>query len=47
MGSVVVAHGGSCSEACGNLPGPGIEPVTPALTGAFLTAGPPGKPLLY
>ena len=28
-----------------NLPGPGIEPVSAALTGAFLTFGPPGKPL--
>ena len=27
-----------------NLPGPGIEPESPALTGRFLTIGPPGKP---
>ena len=27
------------------LPGPGIEPVFPALAGGFLTTGPPGKPL--
>ena len=27
-----------------DLPGPGIEPVSPALTGRFLTTGPPGKP---
>ena len=27
------------------LPGPGIEPVSPALTGGFLTTAPPGKPL--
>ena len=26
-----------------NLPGPGIEPVSPALGGRVLTAGPPGK----
>ena len=26
-----------------NLPGPGIEPVSPALAGDFLTTGPPGK----
>ena len=26
-----------------NLPGPGIEPVSPALAGRFLTTGPPGK----
>ena len=29
-----------------NLPGPGIEPVSPALAGGFLTTGPPGKPLV-
>ena len=28
-----------------NLPGPGIEPVYPALVGGFLTTGPPGKSL--
>ena len=27
-------------------PGSGIEPVSPALTGGFLTTGPPGKSLL-
>ena len=27
-----------------DLPGPGIEPVSPALQGGFLTTGPPGKP---
>ena len=27
-----------------DLPGPGIEPVSPALAGGFLTTGPPGKP---
>ena len=26
-----------------NLPGPGIEPVFPALAGGFLTTGPPGR----
>ena len=26
-----------------NLPGPGIEPVSPALAGGFLTTAPPGK----
>ena len=33
-------------SSCGsmwNLPGPGIEPVCPALAGGFLTAGPPRK----
>ena len=27
-----------------DLPGPGIEPVSPALTGGFSTTEPPGKP---
>ena len=38
----IVAHG-----LPGNvtLPGPGIEPVFPALAGRFLTPGPPGKSL--
>ena len=26
-----------------DLPGPGIEPVSPALAGGFLTTEPPGK----
>ena len=43
-GSGVVAHGPNCSAACGILvPGPGIEHVSPALAGKFLTNGPPGK----
>ena len=29
-----------------NLPRPGIEPMTPALAGRFLTTGPPGKSLI-
>ena len=29
-----------------NLPRPGIEPMSPALAGGFLTTGPPGKPLV-
>ena len=29
-----------------NLPRPGIEPVSPALAGGFLTTGPPGKSLM-
>ena len=28
-----------------DLPGPGIEPVSPALAGGFLSTVPPGKPL--
>ena len=27
-----------------DLPGPGLEPVFPALAGGFLTTVPPGKP---
>ena len=27
----------------GNLPNPGIEPMSPALAGGFFPAGPPGK----
>ena len=26
-----------------DLPGPGLEPMSPTLTGGFLTTGPPGK----
>ena len=29
----------------GALPGPGIEPKSPALAGGFFTTEPPGKPL--
>ena len=29
-----------------DLPGPGLEPVFPALAGGFLTTVPPGKPVL-
>ena len=34
---------------CGmwDLPGPGIESMTPALAGGFLTTEPPGKPYTY
>ena len=33
---------------CGmwDLPGPGLEPVSPALAGGFLTIAPPGKSLI-
>ena len=30
-----------------DLPRPGLEPVSPALAGRFLTTAPPGKPLDY
>ena len=39
-----MAHGLSCSEAWGNLPRPGFEPVSLALAGGFFTTEPPGKP---
>ena len=51
--SAVVAHGpSSCGEwaqllrGMWDLPGPGLEPVSPALAGGFLTTAPPGKPYL-
>ena len=31
----------------GDLPDPGIEPVSPALAGGFIMAAPHGKPLIY
>ena len=46
VGSVAVAHGLSCPMACGILaPRLGIEPLSPALAGGFLTTGPPEKSL--
>ena len=41
--SVAVAYGLSCSSTLGNLPGPGIKPVSPTLAGGFLTTGPQEK----
>lgn len=38
-----VAHGPSCSVGVGDLPGSGMEPVSLALQGGFLTTGPPAK----
>ena len=43
-GSAIVAYGPSRSVACGNLPRPGLEPVSPALAGRLSTTAPPGKP---
>ena len=37
----LVAHG------VWDLPGPGIEPLSPPLAGRFLTTGPPEKSLSY
>ena len=31
----------------GDLPRPGLEPVSPALAGRFSTTAPPGKPQIY
>ena len=46
VGSIVAAHRLSCSVARGILvPHPGIEPMSHALQGRFLTTGPPGKSL--
>ena len=45
-GSVVVAHGLSCSAACGIFPDQGLNPC-PALAGGFLTTAPPGKSTQY
>ena len=42
VGSAAVAHRLSCSLACGNLPKPGIEPLSPALASGFSATGPPG-----
>ena len=49
--SIVVAHGlSNCGaqawllHGVWDLPGPGIEPVSPALAGEFFTTEPPGKP---
>ena len=47
-GSVVVVCRLSCRKACEILVHqPGIEPVSPALEGEFLTTGPPGKSLCH
>ena len=44
--SVGSQHSGfSCPCGMWNLPGPGIEPMSPALAGGFSTTGPPGGPL--
>ena len=52
--SVVVAHGlSSCGSRAyllrgmWDLPGPGLEPMSPALAGGFLTIVPPGKSLTW
>ena len=41
--SCPAAHGTFLDQGW-NLPGPGIEPMSPALVGGFFTTEPPGKP---
>ena len=44
-GPVILVRGLSYPVPCGILvPGPGIEPVSPALEGRFSSTGPPGHP---
>ena len=45
--SVVAAPRPILSHGMWDLPGPGIEPVSPALAGRFLTTQPPGKSLVF
>ena len=42
------SRGARASLLCGmwDLPGPGLEPVSPVLAGGFLTTAPPGKPYI-
>jgi len=44
--SVVVAHGVCCPGGTWDLPGPGIEPVSPALESGFLISRPSEKSLI-
>ena len=45
-GSIVVAHALQLFHNMWNLPRPGVRPVSPALSGRFLSTVPPGKSLL-
>ena len=46
--SIAVTDKFSCCTACGILvPWPGIEPMSPALQGGFLTTGPPGRQMFW
>ena len=38
-----MVQGAQLLHSMWDLPGPGIEPVLPALAGGFLTTAPPGK----
>ena len=42
-----MVHPLRCSAAVWELPGPGIEPTSPALAGGLLTAEPPGNPVQF
>ena len=44
-GSVVVTLRHGCSFGTWDLPGPEIEPQSPALAGGFFATEPPGKPV--
>ena len=44
MGDLLVV---ACELFNWDLPGPGIEPVSPALAGEFLTSGPSGKSVMF
>ena len=44
--SLVAARGLKLLRGMWDLPGAGLEPVSPALAGGFLTTAPPGKPLI-
>ena len=39
-----MVHRLSHPVTCGNLPGPGLKPVSPAVASGLLTTGSPGKP---
>jgi len=43
-GSIIVAHGLSCSLACGIFPDQGSNPMSLTLAGRFFATEPPGKP---
>ena len=43
VAAAVVVWGLSCPSGMWDLPGPGVEPVSPALQGSFLTTGLPRK----
>ena len=43
MGSVILLHGLSCSAACKIFPDQGLNPLSLALAGRFLSIAPPGK----